>query len=103
MVFRKDLRNVALAGGGGSFVFAAADAVKDALDCWGCEEPGDGGSAKAVRRVFYRILIFYVSYSICSVCHHLTASQILGTIVTGMLVPYTDPDLLQGLSFAQSP
>ena len=59
--------------------------------------------AKAVRRVFYRILIFYVSCRICSVCHHLTASQILGTIVTGMLVPYTDPDLLQGLSFAQSP
>lgn len=53
MVFRKDLRKVALAGGGGSFVFAAADAVRDALDCCGCdEEPGAGASAKAVLRVF---------------------------------------------------
>lgn len=35
--------------------------------------------SKAVRRVFYRILIFYM----------------LGTLITGMLVPYNDPDLLQ--------
>ena len=53
MVFRNDLRKVALAGGGGSLVFAAADAVKDARDCGGCDEdPGAGGSAKAVLRVF---------------------------------------------------
>jgi yeast amino acid transporter len=35
--------------------------------------------AKAVRRVFYRIVVFYL----------------LGIIVTGMLVPYNDPDLLR--------
>ena len=35
--------------------------------------------SKAVRRVFYRILIFYM----------------LGTLITGMLVPYDDPGLLQ--------
>lgn len=35
--------------------------------------------AKAVRRVFYRIVIFYI----------------LGVLVTGMLVPYTDANLLQ--------
>lgn len=39
--------------------------------------------AKAVRRVFYRIIIFYI----------------LGIIVTGMLVPYTDTALLHCLSF----
>jgi amino acid transporter len=44
--------------------------------------------AKAVRRVFYRILIFYM----------------LGILVTGMLVPYTDDDLLQETgNAAQSP
>ncbi|TFK48431.1 general amino acid permease 1 [Heliocybe sulcata] len=44
--------------------------------------------AKAVRRVFYRILVFYV----------------LGILITGMLVPYNDPDLLGGgSSSAQSP
>ncbi|KAI0058944.1 general amino acid permease 1 [Artomyces pyxidatus] len=36
--------------------------------------------AKAVRRVFWRIVIFYI----------------LGIIITGMLVPYNDPDLLNG-------
>ncbi|EKM50101.1 uncharacterized protein PHACADRAFT_264640 [Phanerochaete carnosa HHB-10118-sp] len=34
--------------------------------------------AKAVRRVFWRILVFYI----------------LGILITGMLVPYNDPDLL---------
>ncbi|KZT25359.1 general APC amino acid permease [Neolentinus lepideus HHB14362 ss-1] len=34
--------------------------------------------AKAVRRVFYRILVFYI----------------FGILITGMLVPYNDPDLL---------
>ncbi|KAI0091605.1 general amino acid permease 1 [Irpex rosettiformis] len=44
--------------------------------------------AKAIRRVFWRILIFYV----------------LGIIITGMLVPFNDPDLLQGSgTAAQSP
>ncbi|EJD48092.1 general APC amino acid permease [Auricularia subglabra TFB-10046 SS5] len=44
--------------------------------------------AKAVRRVFYRIIIFYM----------------LGIIVTGMLVPYDDPDLLSDVvNAAQSP
>ncbi|TFY77700.1 hypothetical protein EWM64_g6312 [Hericium alpestre] len=36
--------------------------------------------AKAVRRVFYRIIIFYI----------------LGILITGMLVPYDDPALLNG-------
>jgi amino acid transporter len=36
--------------------------------------------AKAVRRVFYRILVFYV----------------LGILITGMIVPSDDPDLLKG-------
>lgn len=35
--------------------------------------------AKAVRRVFFRICIFYM----------------LGLLITGMIVPYNDPDLLQ--------
>jgi amino acid transporter len=35
--------------------------------------------AKAVRRVFYRILVFYI----------------LGVLITGMLIPYDDPNLLQ--------
>lgn len=45
--------------------------------------------AKAVRRVFWRILVFYV----------------LGILITGMLVPYNDPDLLNNDSgtAAQSP
>lgn len=44
--------------------------------------------SKAVRRVFYRILIFYL----------------LGTLITGMLVPYNDPLLLQETgNAAQSP
>jgi len=44
--------------------------------------------AKAVRRVFYRILVFYL----------------LGTLITGMLVPFNDPDLLQETgNAAQSP
>ncbi|KDQ61931.1 hypothetical protein JAAARDRAFT_526914 [Jaapia argillacea MUCL 33604] len=44
--------------------------------------------AKAVRRVFYRIVIFYI----------------LGVLVTGMLVPYNDTDLLQATgNAAQSP
>lgn len=34
--------------------------------------------AKAVRRVFWRILVFYI----------------LGVLITGMLVPYNDPNLL---------
>lgn len=34
--------------------------------------------SKAVRRVFYRILIFYI----------------LGILITGMLIPYNDPNLL---------
>ncbi|KAI0781874.1 amino acid permease-domain-containing protein [Abortiporus biennis] len=44
--------------------------------------------SKAVRRVFYRILLFYM----------------LGILITGMIVPYNDPDLLQGVgTAAQSP
>ncbi|KAB5590835.1 General amino acid permease [Ceratobasidium theobromae] len=44
--------------------------------------------AKAVRRVFYRILIFYI----------------LGILITGMIVPYNNPDLLQDTgTSAQSP
>ncbi|KAI0269710.1 amino acid permease-domain-containing protein [Russula aff. rugulosa BPL654] len=44
--------------------------------------------AKAVRRVFWRIIIFYI----------------LGILITGMLVPYDDPELLDGTSTAiQSP
>ena len=44
--------------------------------------------AKAVRRVFWRIVIFYI----------------LGILITGMLVPYDDPDLLNGTGTAtQSP
>ncbi|OCH96295.1 general amino acid permease 1 [Obba rivulosa] len=46
--------------------------------------------AKAVRRVFWRILVFYI----------------LGIVVTGMLVPYNDPLLLSsgaGSSTADSP
>ncbi|KAI6023372.1 general APC amino acid permease [Pisolithus marmoratus] len=44
--------------------------------------------AKAVRRVFYRICIFYI----------------LGIFITGLLVPYNDPDLLQTIgNAAQSP
>ncbi|KAH8104113.1 general amino acid permease 1 [Cristinia sonorae] len=46
--------------------------------------------AKAVRRVFWRVLVFYI----------------LGIIVTGMIVPYNDPDLLQdhgGGTAAESP
>ncbi|KAI5122499.1 hypothetical protein M0805_001407 [Coniferiporia weirii] len=44
--------------------------------------------SKAVRRVFYRILIFYI----------------LGILMTGMLVPYNDPNLLQDTgNAAESP
>ncbi|CAE6483557.1 unnamed protein product [Rhizoctonia solani] len=44
--------------------------------------------AKAVQRVFYRIVVFYV----------------LGILVTGMIVPYNSPDLLQDTgTSAQSP
>ncbi|KAI6046745.1 general APC amino acid permease [Pisolithus marmoratus] len=44
--------------------------------------------AKAVRRVFYRICVFYI----------------LGIFITGLLVPYNDPDLLQTTgNAAQSP
>ncbi|THH28371.1 hypothetical protein EUX98_g5823 [Antrodiella citrinella] len=44
--------------------------------------------SKAVRRVFWRVLIFYI----------------LGILVTGMLVPYTDPRLLSNSgTAAQSP
>lgn len=44
--------------------------------------------AKAVRRVFYRIVIFYI----------------LGVFITGLLVPYNDPDLLQSSgNAAESP
>ena len=44
--------------------------------------------SRAVRRVFWRILIFYV----------------LGILITGMLVPYNDPDLLNGTgTAAESP
>ncbi|KAJ1306593.1 hypothetical protein OPQ81_007593 [Rhizoctonia solani] len=44
--------------------------------------------AKAVRRVFYRIVVFYV----------------LGILVTGMIVPYNNEDLLQDTGTgAQSP
>ncbi|KAK7686313.1 hypothetical protein QCA50_010537 [Cerrena zonata] len=44
--------------------------------------------AKAVRRVFYRILVFYI----------------LGILITGMLVPYNDPRLLQDTgTAAESP
>ncbi|KDQ61937.1 hypothetical protein JAAARDRAFT_31430 [Jaapia argillacea MUCL 33604] len=44
--------------------------------------------ARAVRRVFYRICIFYI----------------LGILITGMLVPYDDPDLLRSTgNAAESP
>ncbi|TFY64487.1 hypothetical protein EVJ58_g2599 [Rhodofomes roseus] len=44
--------------------------------------------AKAVRRVFWRILVFYI----------------LGILITGMLVPFNDPDLLQSSgTAAESP
>ncbi|KAF9645812.1 general APC amino acid permease [Thelephora ganbajun] len=44
--------------------------------------------AKAVKRVFWRILIFYI----------------LGVLITGMLVPYNDPELLHETgNAAQSP
>ena len=44
--------------------------------------------AKAVRRVFYRIVVFYI----------------LGILVTGMIVPYNSPALLQDTGTgAQSP
>ncbi|KAI6097683.1 general APC amino acid permease [Pisolithus croceorrhizus] len=44
--------------------------------------------AKAVRRVFYRICIFYL----------------LGIFITGLIVPYNDPELLQSTgNAAQSP
>ncbi|KAF7971190.1 hypothetical protein HWV62_21868 [Athelia sp. TMB] len=44
--------------------------------------------AKAVRRVFYRICVFYI----------------LGVFVTGLLVPYNDPDLLHSTgNAAESP
>ncbi|KAI0741392.1 general amino acid permease 1 [Daedaleopsis nitida] len=44
--------------------------------------------AKAVRRVFWRILLFYI----------------LGILITGMVVPYNDPDLLgAATNAAQSP
>ncbi|KAI0923590.1 hypothetical protein AcW1_006502 [Taiwanofungus camphoratus] len=43
---------------------------------------------KAVRRVFWRILVFYI----------------LGVLITGMLVPYNDPDLLSSSgTAAESP
>ena len=41
---------------------------------------------KAIRRVFYRILIFYIG----------------GVIVIGWLVPYDDPNLLGGTGTAAS-
>ncbi|KAI1786152.1 general amino acid permease 1 [Ganoderma leucocontextum] len=44
--------------------------------------------AKAVRRVFWRILVFYL----------------LGVLITGMLIPYNDPNLLSDTgNAAQSP
>jgi len=44
--------------------------------------------AKAVRRVFFRILVFYI----------------LGIFITGLIVPYNDPNLLQSTgTAAQSP
>ncbi|KAG8739794.1 hypothetical protein FRC10_005177 [Ceratobasidium sp. 414] len=44
--------------------------------------------AKAVRRVFYRILVFYI----------------LGILITGMIVPFNSPELLQDIgTSAQSP
>ncbi|KAH9851886.1 general amino acid permease 1 [Lenzites betulinus] len=44
--------------------------------------------AKAIRRVFWRILLFYM----------------LGVLITGMLVPFNDPDLLQASgTAAESP
>ncbi|KAG8946074.1 hypothetical protein FRC04_012052 [Tulasnella sp. 424] len=44
--------------------------------------------AKAVRRVFYRILIFYI----------------LGVLITGMIIPFNDPNLLQDTgTAAESP
>lgn len=44
--------------------------------------------AKAVRRVFFRILVFYL----------------LGIFITGLIVPYNDPNLLQATgTAAQSP
>lgn len=52
-----------------------------------------------MRRVFYRILFFYVSndssfYLFCS--HY---SQIFGIIMVGMLVAYNNPALVQSTFF----
>jgi hypothetical protein len=54
--------------------------------------------AKAVRRVFFRILVFYVS--LCCLCWDGAGpdggcAQILGIFITGLIVPYNDPNLLQ--------
>lgn len=52
--------------------------------------------AKAVRRVFWRILIFYVClpYFVYWSVFSLTQWQILGILMIGMLVAYNDQDLL---------
>jgi amino acid transporter len=58
--------------------------------------------AKAVRRVFYRICIFYVILGIFSAFSSGTDDgclQILGIFVTGLIVPYNDPSLLQCKTF----
>ncbi|OJA12034.1 hypothetical protein AZE42_02044 [Rhizopogon vesiculosus] len=49
---------------------------------------------KAVRRVFYRILIFYVEFHVPYDDWPLTAWQILGIFVAGLIVPSTDNYLL---------
>ena len=61
--------------------------------------------AKAVRRVFYRIIVFYVRASFLRHDPRLFTKisvQILGILITGMLVPYNDSDLLNGTKFPVS-
>lgn len=57
--------------------------------------------AKAVSRVFWRIVVFYVSnkYMYLLMKFILTPTQVLGILMIGMLVAYNDVDLLslQGL------
>lgn len=53
--------------------------------------------AKAVRRVFFRILVFYVSlyFGWNDAGPDGGCAQILGIFITGLIVPYNDPNLLQ--------
>jgi amino acid transporter len=54
--------------------------------------------AKAVRRVFWRIVIFYVStLQVQSFTIFSPKDQVLGILMIGMLVAYNDSSLLQGM------